>query len=91
MQFDWDSAKAKSNLAKHSVPFEAAIGVFDDPFGYETRDDREAYGEERFVAVGMVVGVLLWVVYTERDGRIRLISARRATRKEQDDYFGQIA
>ena len=55
----------------------------------EELDDIEAYGEERFTTIGMVRGVLLFVVYTERGARVRLISARRATRYEQDDYYQQ--
>lgn len=52
-------------------------------------DDREDYGEERFILIGMAEGMLLFVVYTERGDRTRLISARQATRHEQDDYFQQ--
>lgn len=55
-------------------------------------DDRLEYGEERFVMIGMAEGkVLLFVAYTEREERIRIISARRATQNEQDDYFQQNA
>ena len=68
-----------------------AEGSFDD-FAVELLDDREAYGEERFVIIGMAEGqVLLFVAYTEREGRIRIISARRATKYEQDHYFRQNA
>jgi uncharacterized DUF497 family protein len=53
-------------------------------------DDRKDYGEERFVLIGMAEGnVVLFVAYTEREGRMRIISARRATQDEQDDYFQQ--
>lgn len=56
----------------------------------ERLDDREDYGEERFVVIGMAKGqVVLFVAYTERDERIRIISARRATEYEKDDYFRQ--
>ena len=65
--------------------------MFQDFFAIEEFDDREGYGEERSIIVGMVAGVLLFVIYTERDGRVRLISARRATRHEQDDYYQQNA
>jgi uncharacterized DUF497 family protein len=66
--------------------------VFKDPFAIEFLDDREDYGEERFVIIGMAEGqVLLFVVYTERVERIRIISARRATKNEQDQYFRQNA
>ena len=72
------------------VGFDLAKTVFKDPFAIERRDDREDYGEERFVIIGMAEGnILLFVAYTERKNNesIRLISARRATPYEQDDYF----
>jgi uncharacterized protein len=85
--FEWDEAKAAENYAKHGVFFELAIKVFEDPFGIERLDDREDYGEDRFILIGTADGVALTVVYTERNGRIRIISARQATKHEQDDYF----
>ena len=92
MEFEWHDAKADANLKLHGVDFELAKKVFQDPFAIERLDDREDYGEDRFVIVGMVEGqVLLFVTYAERDERIRLISARRATQREQDDYFSQNA
>lgn len=64
--------------------------VFQDPFALERLDDREDYGEERFVIIGMSEGSLvLFVAYTERKDRIRIISTRRALQNEQDDYFRQ--
>jgi uncharacterized DUF497 family protein len=54
-------------------------------------DDREAYGEERTILLGMCLGHLLTVAYTERSGRTRIISARRATKHEQDAYYRQNA
>ena len=92
LEFDWrDTAdKAARNLREHGVSFELATTVFNDPFAVERIDDREDYGEERFVLIGMAEGnLVLLVVYTERQGRIRIISARRATKREQDDYFQQ--
>ena len=66
--------------------------VFSDPFAIERPDDREEYGEERFVMVGAAEGkALLFVAYTEREERIRIISARRATQNEQNDYSRQNA
>ena len=62
---------------------------FRDPFAVERLDDRADYGEDRFVLTGIAEGVVLVVVYTERSGRSRLISARRATKREQDDYFAR--
>ncbi len=85
--FEWDEAKAVENYAKHGVSFEMATLVFKDPFAVERLDDREDYGEDRFILTGMAEGALLTVVYAERNSRIRIVSARQATRHEQDDYF----
>ncbi len=63
--------------------------MFADPFAVGRIDDRENYGEDRFTMVGMVEGALIFVVHTERDDRVRIITARRATKHEQDDYFQQ--
>jgi uncharacterized DUF497 family protein len=69
-----------------------ATTVFEDPFAIEFADDREDYGEARFVIVGMAEGAtLLFVAFSERDERIRIISARRATQNEQNEYFNQNA
>lgn len=67
--------------------FQEAIKVFRDPFAVERLDTREDYGEERMNLIGMCDGILLHVTYTERGERIRIISARRAERHEQDDYY----
>jgi uncharacterized DUF497 family protein len=87
--FEWDDAKNVANDAKHGVTFERARLIFSDPFAVGEYDDRADYGEDRFTITGMVEGVLLFAVYTERNGRIRIISARRATKHEQDDYYQQ--
>jgi uncharacterized DUF497 family protein len=63
--------------------------VFSDPFGIGAYNDRDDYGEDRFRRIGTVEGTLVFVSYTERDGRVRIISARRATKHEQDDYYQQ--
>jgi hypothetical protein len=92
MHFEWHDAKAEVNFRDHGVSFELAETVFKDPFAIERLDDREDYGEERFVIIGMAEGhVLLYVAYTERRERIRLISARRVTQLEEADYFEQNA
>ena len=92
MEFEWNAAKAKANWNTHGVRFELAKTVFRDPFAIERIDDREDYGEQRFVIVDIAEGqVLLFVAYAEREERIRIISARRATQYEQDDYFSQNA
>jgi uncharacterized DUF497 family protein len=90
LEFEWDAAKAAANLRLHGVGFELAKTVFKDPFSVELLDDRKDYGEERFVVIGMAEDrLLLFVAYTHRKDRIRVISARRATKYEQDDYFRQ--
>ena len=64
--------------------------MFKDPFAVERLDDRADYGEQRYVIVGMAEGqLLLFVAYTERQECVRIISARRATQYEQEDYFRQ--
>ncbi len=89
--FEWDDDKAIENRRAHRVSFEEATLALSDPFGTEWLDTREAYGEERVVVVGMSQGQLLAVVYTQRGERVRIISARKATKHEQDDYYRQNA
>lgn len=89
VDFEWDETKAAANYAKHGVSFDSARVVFADPFGIAEYDDRNDYGESRFTRTGMVEGTLLFVAYTERGECIRIISARRATKHEQDDYYQQ--
>ena len=86
----FDEPKRQENIAKHKLDFLGCDAVFDHPV-VTTEDTREAYGEERLVLVGMSQGQLLAVVYTERGERVRIISARKATKHEQDDYFRQNA
>lgn len=85
MQFEWDRAKALANLRKHGVDFADAANVFLDPFMQEY-EDRGPRDEVRFNALGMARNRLLFVVYTERSGRIRIVSARKATRHERRQY-----
>ncbi len=89
--FEWDDEKAAENLRDHRVSFEQATFAFNDLFAVEWIDDREAYDEERSILLGMTNGQVLTVVYTERGERIRIISAWRATRHEQDYYYRQNA
>lgn len=89
--FEWDDDKAAENWRRHRVSFEQATLALGDPFSIEWLDTREAYGEDRIVLVGMSQGRVLTVVYTERDDRRRIISARKATKHEQDDYYRQNA
>jgi uncharacterized protein len=89
LKFEWDEGKARSNFKDHGVSFELAKTVFDDAFAIDRIDDREGYGEERFVIIGMAEEVLLFVAYAERSNRVRIISARRVTKREEDFYFRQ--
>jgi uncharacterized protein len=86
LEFEWDPAKAAQNLADHGVGFEAARNVFKDPFALEWLDDREDYGETRYVIIDMVDDRLLYVAYTLRGEVIRLISARGAEPHERRRY-----
>jgi uncharacterized DUF497 family protein len=90
-EFEWDEAKGEANFRKHGVDFETATLVFVDPFAVGRTDESAAYGEIRLLITGMADGALLTVVYTERGEVIRIISARRATKKEHDDYYRQNA
>lgn len=90
MEFDWDPDKNRRNLLGHGVDFQDAIRVFDSPT-LERWDDREDYGEDRWLAVGLVDGIELTVTYTDvltdRGEVRRIISARRATRNERQAYY----
>jgi uncharacterized DUF497 family protein len=89
--FEWDDKKAARNYAKHGVTFYQAIKAFRDHFAIEQIDEREDYGEERINLIGKCGGIVLHVTYTERGKSIRLISARKAEKHEQDDYYRQNA
>ena len=86
LRFEWDAAKATRNEADHGVTFDVATLVFADPFALEWRDDREDYGEDRYVVLGMVDGRVLYVAYTMRGDAIRIISARGAEPNERRRY-----
>ena len=86
MRYIWDSDKAAGNRKKHGVEFADAVGVLEDELALVGEDVAD-YEEERFIAVGMdYLGRLLTVVLTYRGEDIRLISARKATKKERLDY-----
>jgi hypothetical protein len=87
LEFEWDSQKAAANRAKHRVSFEEAATVFGDPFGRIVSDPRHSSEEERFVLLGLSRDHrLLVVMYVDRDEAIRIIRARRATRRERANY-----
>ena len=82
MEFEWDETKAASNLVKHGVAFNDAAAAFQDVFALHIADRTMDCGEERFVMIGMLDGIVYYVAYVEHGERIRVISARRATRPE---------
>ncbi len=88
MKFEWDDAKARSNLAKHGVSFGEATEVFYDPHGLEDYDAEHSATERRFFIIGQSSRrLLLYVIYAERLGDvIRIISARKADRVERQIY-----
>jgi uncharacterized DUF497 family protein len=87
VRFEWHGRKAVANLAKHRVAFEEAMTVFADPLGRITDDRRHSGNEKRFALLGESDrGRLLVVLFTERGEAIRLISARKATRRERREY-----
>lgn len=87
VRFECDPQKAARNLAKHGVSFEEAATVFGDPLGRIATDPRHSVDEERFVLLGLSRGRrFLAVMFAERGEAIRLISARRATRRERREY-----
>ena len=85
--FEWDPRKAESNARKHGVTFEEASTVFADPLGLVMPDPDHSLSEERYLVLGMSNRQrLLVVAFAERPPRTRLISARRATRRERRCY-----
>lgn len=91
IKFEWDTAKAATNLKKHGVSFEEAQSVFYDEFAVQFYDEFHSFNEERFLMLGISSGSqLLLVCHCERDGGgiIRIISARKAT-KQESSFYGQ--
>lgn len=91
IKFEWDEVKAAANLKKHQVSFEEAKSIFFDEFGLQFFDDEHSNDEDRFLMLGMSSGAkLLIVCHCERDhgATIRIISARKATKRESAFYQG---
>lgn len=87
MNFEWEETKAVANLEKHKLSFEEASTVFQDDLSLTGRDPDHSIGEHRFVTFGLSAKSRILVVsYTERGGKIRIISARPATRVERRIY-----
>lgn len=86
MEFEWDEEKRTANIREHGVDFLTASLVFEGPL-LDRIDGREDYGEERMITLGHVEGSVYRVVYTMRGSRIRIISAMKASRHEQELYY----
>ena len=87
LDFEWDERKARFNIKKHGIDFATATTVFKDPFAYIFDDTWHSVGESREIIIGHDLSYrLLLVCFTERNNRIRIISARLATKKERQDY-----
>lgn len=92
IKFEWDLAKAAANIKKHGVSFDEAQTVFYDEFAVQFFDEEHSTAEERFLMLGMSVGVRLLLVChceCEAGSLIRIISARKATKREQVFYGGE--
>lgn len=87
LQFEWDPNKAARNVEKHQVSFDEAATVFDDLMFITVIDDEHSAVEERYITIGLSNhGRLLVVAHTDHEGWIRIISARKATKREERFY-----
>ncbi len=87
MEFEWDTQKADSNLKKHGITFEEAASVFGDYLSLTYPDSAHSIQEERFIIIGLSdKNRILIISHTQRNERIRIISARAATKRERDFY-----
>lgn len=87
--FTWDEAKRRQNLRKHGIDFVDATWIFRG-FTLTAEDDRDDYGEQRFLTLGLLADQVVSVAHTEQGEWIRIISIRKATRHEARFYFSQI-
>ena len=87
-KFEWDSDKAEINFKKHKIKFEDAVYVFFDENRIDEFDELRSDDEDRYKIIGKVEKILV-VIYTERKENFRIISARRADKDEEADYYEQ--
>ena len=93
IRFEWDQSKATANLKKHGISFEEAQSVFYDEFATQFYDDKHSSSEDRFIMLGMSSSARVLVIcHCERESGdlIRIISARRATKRESTFYGGKL-
>jgi uncharacterized protein len=85
--FEWDEIKARENLKKHKVDFEEGKTIFNDLFLFTFPDIKSSVAEDRYVNLGLSVkDRVLVLIHTERQGKIRIISCRKATARERRHY-----
>ena len=91
--FEWDENKNELNIRNHGIDFEKATGIFSDPNLIEIYDSaHSSIDEDRYICIGCCDDhLILMVVFTDRNGNIRLISARHATEKERKEYYENIS
>jgi uncharacterized protein len=95
MQFEWDENKNLSNITKHGLDFQQAKEIFDDPNLLTFEDTRSSYREIREISIGQLLLttqskiIIIVIVHTDREGAIRLISARKASKRERRIYEQQ--
>jgi uncharacterized DUF497 family protein len=90
VNFEWNEAKRRSNLLKHGIDF---VDI-EEAFAGETvtiLDDRYDYVEQRFITFGLLAGRVVVIAHTETDEVIRIISVRKATKREESSYFKEIS
>lgn len=90
-KFEWSDAKDVLNIQNHGFSFSEILEVFDDPYLLTKYDEKHSDAEDRFISVGRVKGfVIVVVVHTERNGIIRVVSARKALKRERGIYYERI-
>ena len=89
MKFEWDEQKRLINLQRHEIDFADVWRVFENETATRV-DDRYDYGEIRYLSLGLLFGEVISVIYTENEEITRIISARKATKYEQEIYFREI-
>jgi uncharacterized DUF497 family protein len=87
LKFEWDEEKDALNKRKHGISFKSAKRVFFDPKRTEVLDKKHSIFEERWKTVGFSDLILLTVIFTERDHSVRIISARKADKDDEEEYF----